>query len=221
MVDTRMYFKICKNFLWNCIDLTLYRSSTFKWKERLLIYVYDFRMNVKDEERRSLDKTFQSSSEKWHWKKSVRQSELERVVTLHKKNKVSLSFFAICKDDLLYYWSTRPVVITIFSRAVCTSVRPSFPLFKIFQNKTNFKRKQCLLLARLWFWQSGSLMTHNSFWPVDLFQEKGGQLWTRRQIFVCVCSGKLKAGGIYNPWTRMYSFFVCPLLGCLWQRGWC
>ena len=35
-------------------------------------------------------------------------------------------------------------------------VRPSVPTF---QNKTNFKRKLCSLLARLWVWASGSLMT--------------------------------------------------------------
>ena len=49
---------------------------------------------------------------------------------------------------------SRPVVIIVFAHIV----RPS-PLFKIYQNKTNFKRKQCSLLARLWVWPSGSLMT--------------------------------------------------------------
>ena len=41
------------------------------------------------------------------------------------------------------------------------SVRPSVPTF---QNNTNFKRKQCSLLARLWVWPSGSLMTHVLFY---------------------------------------------------------
>ena len=43
-------------------------------------------------------------------------------------------------------------------RTCCTfvrlSVRPHFS-----QNKTNFKRKQCLLPVRLWVWLSGSLFT--------------------------------------------------------------
>ena len=43
-------------------------------------------------------------------------------------------------------------------RTCCPSIRP-FPLFKIQQNKPDFKRKQCSLLARLWVWPSGSLMT--------------------------------------------------------------
>ena len=40
--------------------------------------------------------------------------------------------------------------------SIRTYVRPSVPTF---QNKTNFKRKQFLLLARLLVWQSGSLLT--------------------------------------------------------------
>ena len=48
-----------------------------------------------------------------------------------------------------------------------SSVRPSVPTF---QNKTNFKRKQCLLLAILWVWPSGSLMT-----PVLYFFTLSGQ----------------------------------------------
>ena len=43
---------------------------------------------------------------------------------------------------------SRPVMITIFTHVVRTSVRPS-PLFKIYQNNTNIKRKECSLLARL------------------------------------------------------------------------
>ena len=49
---------------------------------------------------------------------------------------------------------SRPVVIIVFVHVV----RPSVPTF---QNKTNVTRKQCSLLARLWVWPSGSLMTHH------------------------------------------------------------
>ena len=48
----------------------------------------------------------------------------------------------------------RPVVIIVSAYVVYPS-----PLFKIQQNKTNFKRKQCSILARLLVWPSGSLMT--------------------------------------------------------------
>ena len=44
----------------------------------------------------------------------------------------------------------------------CPSERPS-QLFKIEQNKTNFKRKPCSLLARLLVWPSGSSMTRVLF----------------------------------------------------------
>ena len=47
---------------------------------------------------------------------------------------------------------SRLVVSIVFAHVV----RPSVPTF---QNKTNVKRKQCLPLARLWVWPSGSLMT--------------------------------------------------------------
>ena len=47
---------------------------------------------------------------------------------------------------------SRPVVIIVFAHIVRTSV-PTF------QNKTNFKRKQSSLLANLWVYPSGSLMT--------------------------------------------------------------
>ena len=48
------------------------------------------------------------------------------------------------------------LVIIVFAHVVRPYVRPSVPTF---QNKTNFKRKRCSLLARLWVWPSGSLMT--------------------------------------------------------------
>ena len=55
---------------------------------------------------------------------------------------------------------SRPVVIIVFAHVVRSYVRqyvrPSVPTF---QNKMNFKRKQCSLLARLWVWPSGSLIT--------------------------------------------------------------
>ena len=41
---------------------------------------------------------------------------------------------------------SRPVVITIFARFVCTSVRPS-PLFKISQNKTKQKVQARIVIA--------------------------------------------------------------------------
>ena len=63
-----------------------------------------------------------------------------------------------------YFWSTRPVVmITIFAR-ICLSVFLS--LFKISQNKTNIKWKQCSLLAGLLVRLSGSLMTQVLFYFV-------------------------------------------------------
>ena len=46
------------------------------------------------------------------------------------------------------------VVIIVFAHVARSYVRPS-----PFQNKTNFKRKQCSLLAKLWVWPGGSLMT--------------------------------------------------------------
>ena len=56
---------------------------------------------------------------------------------------------------------SRPVVIIVFAHVVRSYfVRTSFP---IFQNKTNFKQKQCSLLARLWVWPTGSLMTPDLF----------------------------------------------------------
>ena len=49
------------------------------------------------------------------------------------------------------------VIIAHFVRSyVRQYVRMSMPTF---QNKTNFQGKQCSLLARLWAWPSGSLMT--------------------------------------------------------------
>ena len=45
--------------------------------------------------------------------------------------------------------------------SVCPIVRPS-PLFKISQNKTNFNCDWRSLLAGLWVWPRGSLMTHTS-----------------------------------------------------------
>ena len=53
----------------------------------------------------------------------------------------------------------RPTVADGSDHCFCTCrpyVRTSVPTF---QNKTNFKRKQCSLLAILWVWPSGSLMT--------------------------------------------------------------
>ena len=61
------------------------------------------------------------------------------------------------------YWSTRLTHSHGGSdNCFCTcrpSVLPSVRRVPTFQNKTNFKRKQCSLLARLWAWPSGSLMT--------------------------------------------------------------
>ena len=65
------------------------------------------------------------------------------------------------KDDLSgsFYPRGRPTVTASSDHCFCTChpfVRRSVPTF---QNKSNFKRKQCSLLARLWVWLSGSLMT--------------------------------------------------------------
>ena len=52
----------------------------------------------------------------------------------------------------------RPTVTAGRNHCFCTSrpfLRPSIPTF---QNKTKFKQKQCLLLAKLWVWPSGSLI---------------------------------------------------------------
>ena len=73
---------------------------------------------------------------------------------------ISYCIVASCKIMLILIHEadpqSRPVVIIVFAHVVLSSVRPSVPTF---QNKTNFKRKQCSLLARLWVWPSGSLMT--------------------------------------------------------------
>ena len=49
---------------------------------------------------------------------------------------------------------SRPVGIIVFAPVVCPSVRPHFSNLE----KQNF-RKQCSLMAWLWIWPSGSLMT--------------------------------------------------------------
>ena len=51
---------------------------------------------------------------------------------------------------------SRPVVIIVSAIVV----RPSDPTF---ENKANFKRKQCLLLAILWVWPSGSFFFPSHF----------------------------------------------------------
>ena len=55
---------------------------------------------------------------------------------------------------------SRPVVIIVLA---VSSVLPSVPTFQKLSNKANFKRRQCSLLARLWVWPSGSLMTQFFF----------------------------------------------------------
>ena len=52
----------------------------------------------------------------------------------------------------------RSVVNIVFAHVVRSSVLP-----KHFSKQNNFKRKQCLLLAILWVWPSGSLA--EIFWP--------------------------------------------------------
>ena len=56
----------------------------------------------------------------------------------------------------------RPTVTAGSDNCFCTCrpfLRPSVRSSPLFQSKTNFKRKQCSLVARLWVWPSGSLMT--------------------------------------------------------------
>ena len=76
------------------------------------------------------------------------------------------------------YPQSRPVVIIVFANVVLScarlSVRPSVPTT---QNKANFKRKQCSLLARLWVWPSGSLMT-----PVLLQSYFVLEMWYKSHI---------------------------------------
>ena len=65
------------------------------------------------------------------------------------------SFLAIGLEVSFVFWSTRPThIVTAGSDNCFCTCRPSVPTF---QNKTNIKRKQCSLLARLWVWPSGSL----------------------------------------------------------------
>ena len=61
----------------------------------------------------------------------------------------------IILDFRIIYPLGRPTVTA--GRDNC--FRTCCPYVPTFQNKTNFKQKQCLLLARLWVWSSGSLMT--------------------------------------------------------------
>ena len=83
-------------------------------------------------------------------------------------------------------WSTRPI------HSHCLSVRPHF------QNKTNFKLKQCPLLARLWVWPSASLMTPClacfAFWSLEsalcvgCFVAKLIHRWLQRvHLFLLLC----------------------------------
>ena len=53
---------------------------------------------------------------------------------------------------------SRPVVIDIFARVVCTSV----PHYQNLENKTIFKWEKRPLLAGLWVWPRGSLMAQIS-----------------------------------------------------------
>ena len=80
---------------------------------------------------------------------------------------LSLKYFnSMTNSYHLQNWSTRPThshvldgwlwSLFLHMSSVGTSVSTSVPSF---QNKTNFKRKQCSLLARLWVWPSRSLMT--------------------------------------------------------------
>ena len=71
---------------------------------------------------------------------------------------------------------SRPVVIIVFS-----TCRPSVPTF---QNKTDFKRKQCSLLARLWVWPSGSLMTHVLYPLVSIVASQKGTQYYQLQIIL-------------------------------------
>ena len=85
------------------------------------------------------------------------------------------------------------VVIIVFAHVIRSYVRPSVrPHFS--QNKTNFKRKQCSLLARRWVWPSGSLMTPALFLFVfvemflEYFYEKKGPS-QQQQVVLCRIHG--------------------------------
>ena len=66
-------------------------------------------------------------------------------------------------------------------------VRPS-PLFKTKLFKTIFQQKQCSLLARLWVWPSGSLMTHVLLYLV-FFGGDGDDAATEPWAGVAGCDG--------------------------------
>ena len=66
----------------------------------------------------------------------------------------------LCFACLVYNWSTRPTHSRLWSLFSHNHVvRPHFSK----TGKANFKWKQRSLLARLWVWPSGSLMTTVSF----------------------------------------------------------
>ena len=79
---------------------------------------------------------------RWFFLFAANAEEMDRIVTAR-------------STDYTTYWSTRPTHIhgrkwSLFSHMLSVLT---------FQNLASFKRKQCLLLARLWLWPSGSLTT--------------------------------------------------------------
>ena len=113
----------------------------------------------------------------WHWRASRLEnkhnygSELRvwKVVCYQCIKRTNFFLFSLIHEANP---QSRPVVIIVLAYVVRSYVRqyvhPSVPTF---QNQTNFKRKQCLLMARLWVWPSGSLMTSVLFFLSFLSQK--------------------------------------------------